>query len=1304
MTTTDVVSAVVNAQAAVTAQLANLLVVVGDADGGGGATEGDGTAVDGAAVDAQVTALAQSALNVISSAVRGASKATVAAGETGVDTGSSAVDVTVGTAVVSFTSELAESLAPHLAPFAAPMVISTPSVALTVVPATSAEQELNSEVPPPVFSLELARSSGSSGGTSGTSNGGAQKRRGLSRGLVNLPQRRNTTGKGAVSMALFDIDVRGNATDERTAQYFAGVVSIQSLRATTPRAASGRRLSEAAISGGSISDILDDGAATPLVVSFDASSLPTQGGGNCTSSIVSLLDAYLANEGDGVCKGGVCCENQCKCAPNFYGPYCEVRVDCGHWNATASEWGNSSCTLEGSPTQGYLDRVLVPGTDTLWANCSCSAVSEGDFTLSMFELSERFLPSSNVALDGATLSLFGARLFTTWGGWIALILLLSALGGAMARAHWLDCRFAQVREPPSWWIAPEGMEWSWVWRTRFHVRKKHVLFQLLNVVGGYSDLTRLHLTICLCNLLLCTWLSKLIFYERPSCFLEQQAVTLGISLSISQFIWLVGRELFRLSFRTDPFGLFSKDRVDEMHRQKTARPRSFRQAGQRLSSTLAKRMGSVFGRESKLGSEGDDPFSGVLPVDDAGSLPSGGEGDVEAPIPAEAPAPEATPMLAHAQTPTCASSGRLAKYELERASSTEMGAQIMPVMLPVTAPSAAVTVPSDMCPKVPSSAPLPSQPTTELPTATQPQKRLQEVEVEVVDEASRMEGFNEARASHAHVADIQVPDAAVGDSNLSLASPSEVRSPSVIESSLGSVRLAIEQIEQIRRECGADDIPLPPDASERWSEEDLRAYFSASSRRTTSSEYAAAEASPPPSPPSTATVDAPASGPLATPQVVVSTSDVSSDLPAAFRALNFFTALQRNSLRVANGRKEPVVRQIARRRTWRRPLAAWVPYDALHRIDGHWALVLRGTAMGKYQADETKESSGNAPTEARRFPRPSLPVVGSNDSLESDSGRSPSDQLASDSKGLRKTRATRGASTASLRHSLRRVSGAFRGSPSTLELGADQKDGKAGRDAAKGSVVVPVVSLGVHAWPNWVVTRWMPDLSNRLVVQVARRDLPRALQNATMEECIETLGPANLVGDGPLRRRDELWLLATLRQASWLMLAAWSFNLTALFVGAFFFLYSILIVFQDPDAVRRLHSCLCPPDAHLATHMTHPMVRAHILPASDCPRFFSRTRNRPMLRRTPRLLARSWPTILWGSVSQSSSQKCLLLRWWPHCPSHPARPTYMCGFCSWVLVVSPPRWAGTNWASFTPEMVYGEAPLVVDTVELRFTS
>ena len=171
MTTTDVVSAVVNAQAAVTAQLANLLVVVGDADGGGGATEGDGTAVDGAAVDAQVTALAQSALNVISSAVRGAPKATVAAGETGVDTGSSAVDVTVGTAVVSFTSELAESLAPHLAPFAAPMVISTPSVALTVVPATSAEQELNSEVPPPVFSLELARSSGSSGGTSGTSNG-----------------------------------------------------------------------------------------------------------------------------------------------------------------------------------------------------------------------------------------------------------------------------------------------------------------------------------------------------------------------------------------------------------------------------------------------------------------------------------------------------------------------------------------------------------------------------------------------------------------------------------------------------------------------------------------------------------------------------------------------------------------------------------------------------------------------------------------------------------------------------------------------------------------------------------------------------------------------------------------------------------------------------------------------------------------------------------------------------------------------------------------------------------------------------
>jgi hypothetical protein len=90
------------------------------------------------------------------------------------------------------------------------------------------------------------------------------------------------------------------------------------------------------------------------------------------------------------------------------------------------------------------------------------------------------------------------------------------------------------------------------------VRKKHPLFQLMNIVGGYSDLTRLHLTICLCNYLLCCWMCQLMFHERPSCFLEQQIVTAGISSSLAIVPWLVGRELFKLAFRSNPFGMFSK--------------------------------------------------------------------------------------------------------------------------------------------------------------------------------------------------------------------------------------------------------------------------------------------------------------------------------------------------------------------------------------------------------------------------------------------------------------------------------------------------------------------------------------------------------------------------------------------------------------------------------------------------------------------------------------------------------------------------------------------------------------------------
>ena len=101
--------------------------------------------------------------------------------------------------------------------------------------------------------------------------------------------------------------------------------------------------------------------------------------------------------------------------PGYYGPYCEVRVDCRQWNASQSGWATDSCSLTSEVAASYTVNERVPGTDFTWANCSCRG-ERGDFALTMFGLSQRWLPTSSVAMDEETLVEFGSRLVTTGEG------------------------------------------------------------------------------------------------------------------------------------------------------------------------------------------------------------------------------------------------------------------------------------------------------------------------------------------------------------------------------------------------------------------------------------------------------------------------------------------------------------------------------------------------------------------------------------------------------------------------------------------------------------------------------------------------------------------------------------------------------------------------------------------------------------------------------------------------------------------------------------------------------------------------
>jgi hypothetical protein len=234
----------------------------------------------------------------------------------------------------------------------------------------------------------------------------------------------------------------------------------------------------------------------------------------------------------------------------------------------------------------------------------------------------------------------------------------------------------------------------------------------------------------------------------------------------------------------------------------------------------------------------------------------------------------------------------------------------------------------------------------------------------------------------------------------------------------------------------------------------------------------------------------------------------------------------------------------ARRRTWRRSVAVWLPHDTLHRIEGHWSVVVSKTGAGAPAAClRTRGDAAGGDSSAA-----GLGLEGAAADLERGHRRS------SVGAGLRRSLARR--------FSLRAEHSGLR---RERERQAERA-GVAGMRAAKGAVVIPIHSIGTHVVPQWLAKCWDPLHGERLLIRIAQRDLPNRLKNASYLQIVDALEPAYLVGDGPLRKKQEVGLVAFLRSASWLYLIAWSFNLSVLLVGVLIFLYSILIVFQDDDA------------------------------------------------------------------------------------------------------------------------------------------
>lgn len=414
---------------------------------------------------------------------------------------------------------------------------------------------------------------------------------------------------GGLSVAFIGSDPRGGATDDALSHYFSGVVSVRRLGCSneangdrkrrlshrvSPR---GERLQQHGagvrrwhtVHGSTSARLLSDALAGVAEQTSSASSptaatvyafnttLPVQGGGNCTPSPYSSLVLGLTAKGDSECLGGVCCGGVCSCEPGFFGRYCEVHVDCGQWSPNRSAWDNRTCALVGSAELSSSSSVATTAPERRsWANCSCS-VHEGDFTLRAGELTHRWLPHSNLQLNEENLRILSTSLKTGPSAYLLLVMLLLAWALASYAAFHFDCRHVYLRDIPTWMWAPPT--YSYRWRFMHHMRRKHSVWRFFCVVPGISPLTRLQLVTSLMVQLLLAFCTIVLWYGAPSCFVEQEIMAALISTTISIAASSLGRLLFRVSNRCSWDGeKQDKLRRKLLKRQKTRRPKNMRES------------------------------------------------------------------------------------------------------------------------------------------------------------------------------------------------------------------------------------------------------------------------------------------------------------------------------------------------------------------------------------------------------------------------------------------------------------------------------------------------------------------------------------------------------------------------------------------------------------------------------------------------------------------------------------------------------------------------------------------------------
>ena len=1089
------------------------------------------------------------------------------------DQGGAAVDVQVGTAALDFVTEVATSLADHTAA-GETVVLATPMVTLAVITAPAPPPNGPSVPMAPPPSLDLATK-------------GAKPRF----GRVSLPTSSATPGSGsgsgsgsgddgvATAVSLYDVDVKGGATDANTSALFAGIVHVERVGSGGSSSGGGRVRRSLTHSTTSTT------AGAELVVLFEAPKT-ARGGGACSSSFFGLLSAYMSDLGDGDCHGGVCCNGACSCGQNFFGAHCEYHVDCAEYDANASAWTYNTCHMTNELLGDFYSGTRT-GTTTVTSGeganattlevveCACSS-SVGTFTLrASFSAAERWLPDHNVALDGATLALFSRRLWTTWEGWVTLLLTLGVILGCICRAHYLDCRRALVRAPPDWWTPPHGQGWSFMWRWKYQVRMFHPLFQIFFIVGGYSERKRLHATVSFFNYLLCYWTSQMLFFERPTCFLEARVLSQLIAFCFSFVAWFVGAELFKCGYARDAFGILGQERARVLRKADSAHPPDFghiRTSVRASVALLRTTITSRLGRSSQGGS-------------------SQGRGDGEAAEDARRRS-ETREEMALASSSAAPASTSLIE-ESDEAAASEAAAREEQLSVAATTPlplSVRATSASSLGVPIADLAPAATVGGAPAPRLAAPPELV--VQVRSERQSSRTRSFSALNApvssssssSSRGVVAVEAADVIIDDAggsvaddevssreHLSLASatplpPSEratsasplVAAPNAAVEEPSYSLIGMRTINQVwtrlmdlnlmsatareaaAKEAASGDTAAAATASPTSASgtvlspsKQLRSVMRRTVTPVSGDGGDDGQGSPPPSPPSPTWTLPPPPPQLQTASSLSLSIFSPRGLPGALRAalggrrsdarrtdLAAARRTDRNSATVGEvtvGAARVVRREAARKRT-NREVRAWVPWDRLHRVAGETAAedfwAVHFVLSDEESAEESAEAAATA--KATELPTPpELPLTVPSEPSEAAAERmdkvTPSSRVA----------------------------------------------------------VLTIDSIGMHALPSWLVRWWDAAHGDHALIHIRgrdTRDLPRAARAALAEALESQTLASRLEGHGPLSREAPTSLREALRRTPLMALVAWAFNLSVGAVGYFGLLYSILVVFRAEHA------------------------------------------------------------------------------------------------------------------------------------------